>query len=273
MAEPEIAPATGTGTEETVVETPEETPITGTPADDSADGEDEVLEADAAEVEAGTKTNVPYSRFKSVNERRKAAEARTAELEAKLAALTPKEEAKPTQPKDKLKRTLTPAPADMTPLEQMEYYGLQTLETHPEIFDAWFEKTFGIPADQAAATLAHATTTTRETIVAQFEKACEDRGLDPKNPSVQDAVGRLMDSKKYRNFGEAMDVFVKPKPSAPIQKKPATKGAESEGLALGGFSRVAVLPKTAKEAGILAAQGKAIEHVSVSDILRASMKT
>jgi hypothetical protein len=269
MDEPEIQPDAGTGEEEVATETTEEPTVTDTPADDSADGDEDGTEAEPESHETKGETNVPYSRFKSVNERRKAAEARAAELEAKLAAATPKEEPKPVSPRDRLKRTLTPAPADMTPLEQMEHYALQTIELHPEILDSWFESKFGMPADQAAATLAHTTTTTRETIVAQFEKACGDRGLDPKNPAVQDAVGRMMDSKKYKSFGEAMDVFVKPKTNGTAPRK-VVKGAETQCVDVVGLSRVRVLPKTAKEAGVLAAQGKSIEHVSVSDILKAS---
>ena len=269
--EPEIAPESGTGTDDSAPEIVEETPTTETPADDSADGEEESTEDSGTDQETKGETNVPYSRFKSVNERRKAAEAKLAEVEAKLAAATPKEGPKPPSPKDKLKRGLKPAPADMTALEQMEYYALETLEQHPEILDAWFERKFGMPADQAAATLAHTTTTTRETIVAQFEKACSERGLDPKNPAVQDAVGRMMDSKNYKTFGEAMDVFVKPKTNGNPPRK-IVKGAETSGVDVVGLSRVRVLPKTAREAGILAAQGKSIEHVSVSDILKASVE-
>lgn len=270
MDEPETQPDAGTGADDTATETTEDTPITDTPADDSADGDTGAADDAGAGQAAAGDSNVPYSRFKQVNERRKAAEARTAELEAKLAALAPKEPPKPVSARDKLKRSLTPAPADMTPLEQMEHYALETIEQHPEILDAWFERKFGMPADQAAATLAHTTTTTRETIVAQFEKACGDRGLDPKNPAVQDAVGRMMDSKKFKSFGEAMDVFVKPKTNGTAPRQVA-KGAESQGVVVDGLSRVRILPKTAKEAGVLAAQGKAIEHVSVSDILKASV--
>jgi hypothetical protein len=268
--EPETAPETGTGNEEVAPEVVEDSPVTDTPADDSADGDNDETETGTQDHEAKAESHIPYSRFKSVNERMKAAEAKAAELEARLQALTPRVEPPPVLPKDKLKRSLKAAPADMSPLEQMEYYALETIEQHSEVLDNWFEKKFGMTADQAAATLAHTTTTTRETIVAQFEKACSERGLDPRNPAVQDSVGRMMDSKKFKSFGEAMDVFVKPKTNGTVQRK-NVKGPETVGVEIGGLSSVRVLPKNAKEAGILASQGKSVEHVSVSDILKASV--
>jgi len=269
--DPEITPDAGTGTDDTEPETTDEAEVTDTPADDSADGDD-ATDGDDSGHQAAAGTNVPYSRFKSVNDKRKAAEAKSAELEAKLAALSPK--AEPVAPKDRLKRALKPAPEGSTPLEAMEHYALETLETHPEIFDQWFESKFGMPADQAAATLAHTTTTTREAIRSQFDAACGERGIDPKNPAVQDAVGRMMDSKKYRSFGEALDVFVKPKATTTtVTKKSTPKGPESSGVDVDGLSRVRILPKSAREASELAAKGQRVEHMSVSDILRATMGT
>ena len=268
--EPETTVDAGTTTEEDATETTEEAEVTETPADDSADGDDDGSEADAAAQEAAGKTNVPYSRFKNVNERRKAAEARTAELEARLAALTPKEEVKPVAPKDRLKG-LKAAPMDMSPIEQMEFYGLQALEAHPEILDQWFERKFGVKPEAAAATLAHSTVSTRDQIRSQFETACAARGLNSKDPNLQAIVGSAMDTGKFKSFGEAMDVFVKPKTNGTSPKKVVGKGAESEGVDVGGLSRVRVLPKNAKEAGVLAAKGQAIEHVSVTDILKASV--
>lgn len=266
--EPEVTPETGTGTNDVAEESAEETPGAATLADDSAGGNGE-SEDDAEGHEAAGKTNVPYSRFKSVNDRRKAAEAAVAELQAQLAAQSQKAEAKPLTTADRLKKGLKAAPADMSALEQMEFYNLETMEQHlPEMFDRIFEAKFGMKPEAAAAVLGHSSVTTREQIVQQFEAAAGARGLDPKNPKLQDAVGRLMDSKQFKNFGEAMDVFVKPKTNGIIPKKSTGKGAETDGLDVGGLSRVKALPKTAKEAGILAAQGKSIEHVSVSDILR-----
>jgi len=271
--EPETAPETGTGSDEAAPEATEETTATESPADDSVvGGEDGSEDHAAAQEEDAGKTHVPYSRFKSINERRKAAEAKAAELEAKLAALTPKPEPVVIAPKDKLKRGLRPAPADMTPLEQMEYFALETLEQHPEVIDAWFERTFGMAPDVAAATLSYSSNATRDTIVGQFEKACGERGLDPKNPAIQDAVGRMMDSKKFKTFGEAMDVFVKPKTNGNSPVKKVVKGAESDGVEVGGLSRVRILPRTAREAAALAAQGKSIEQLSVTDLLREMAK-
>jgi len=268
--EPEITPDAGTGTDDATVETTEETSVTETPADDSADGDEDATEGDDTAQETKGDAHVPYARFKTVNERRKAAEAKAAELEAKLAALIPKEEKKQVSPKEKLKG-LKPAPSDMPPLEQFEHYALETLEAHPEILDAWFERKFGMAPDLAASTLVHSTKTTQAAIRQQFESACSERGLDPRNPTLQHMVGTAMDSGRAKSFAEAMDVFAKPKQktNGTTQKPTATKGAESNGVDVDGLSRVRVLPRTAREASLLAAQGKAIEHVSVSDILKA----
>lgn len=268
--EPETEAEAGTATEEAATETTEETDATDTPADDSADGDEDGSEADAAAAEAAGKTNVPYARFKSVNERRKMADAKVAELEAKLAALTPKEEVKPVAPKDRLKRGITPAPADMTPLEQMEHYALQTLETHPEILDAWFEKKFGMAPDAAAATLAYSKDSTQSTIRAQFEKACTERGLDPKDPNLQVMVGSAMDTKKFRTFGDAMDVFVKPKTNGSATKRQVGKGAESDGVDVTGLTRAGRSILTKDEATALAEKGQRVPQKSVVDILRES---
>ena len=265
MGEPVETPESGTG-ETASTETAENTPITETSADDSAAGDTDDSGETAGGATETAGTQIPYDRFKKVNEQRKAAEAKAAELQARIDELTPKPKV---EAKDKLKRSLKQAPADMTPLEQMEFYGLSTLEEHPEVLDAWFERKFGMSPEAAAATLAHTTTTSRATILGQFEKACNDRGLDPRNPSVQEAVGRLMDSKKFNSFGEAMDVFVKPKTNGTVAPRKVGKGAESESVAVEGLSRVRILPRTAQEAHALAAKGQAIEHESVTNVLAA----
>ena len=264
MPEPETTTDAGTVTEETATDTTEEAPITETPADDSADGEDGESEGDGEGQAASGKTNVPYDRFKSVNERRKSAELEVAALKAKLEALTPKEPVRPEDPRAKLKKIVA-APADFSPLEQFEYYGQQTLEKHlPEML----ERLIGMKPEAAAAVLGFSKDSSRETIKGQFEKACTDRGLNAKDANLQAIVGSAMDTGKFKTFGDAMDVFVKPKTNGTGPKKVVGKGAESEGVDVGGLSRVRALPKNAKEAGVLAAQGKSVEHVSVTDILK-----
>jgi len=268
--EPETTADAGTANEETVTETTEETPVIDTPADDSADDDSEDSEGEVTAQGVKGETNVPYSRFKNVNERRKAAELKASELEAKLQKYEGPKGPVAATPKERIKG-LKAAPVDMTPIEQMEWYGVQALEAHPEILDQWFERKFGVKPEAAAATLAHSTVSTRDQIRSQFEAACAARGLNSKDPNLQAIVGSAMDTGKFKSFGEAMDVFVKPKTNGTSPKKVVGKGAESEGVDVGGLSRVRVLPKNAKEAGVLAAKGQAIEHVSVTDILKASV--
>lgn len=269
MADPETQPETGTGEQEEVAqEATEETPAVDTPADDSADDEQDEPEVGTQDHEAKPETNVPYSRFKSVNERRKAAETENIELKAKLAALTPKEEAKPESPKARLKG-LQPAPADMTPLEQMEFYGLQALEKHPEFLDKWFAAKFGMAPEQAAATLSYTTTSTQDTIRSQFEAACAERGLDSKSPAIRDAVGRMMDSNKYKNFGEAMDVFVKPRTNGtkPQQKPEQKRGPETGGVDVTGLQRSVKTILDKNEATAMAEKGVRVPQKSITEIL------
>lgn len=263
-----------TAEEGTATETSEETAAESTEVVETEDSDS--IPADDAEGDdsegVSAKSDVKYSRFRSVNERRKAAELENIQLKARLSALEPKPiEVKPPTTRDRLKKTLTPAPADMTALEQMEYYALGTLEQHPEILDEWFEKKFGMKPDAAAATLSHATVSTREQIISQFNEAAASHGLDPKNENLRSAVGALMDTGKFRSFGEAMDAF---KPANPIQKTVAKtingKGQEVESLDLTGLSRVRAMPRNAQDAMKLAAAGKRIEAVSVTDILRAT---
>ena len=271
---PEIAPETGTGTEEIAetVEVPEEP--TAPDADASAVGGPEEDHDDDGESHAASKTSVPYDRFRAINERRKAAESKAAELQAKLSALeTPKaEQPKTVETRSKLKSNLKSAPADLTALQQMEFYGLETMEEHlPALLDAWFEKKFGMASNQAAATMQHATISTRQRIVSEFNEAAKTHGLDPKSETLRSAVGALMDTGKFQSFADAMDAFKPATVPKPPVKMVNGKGAEIDSVDLTGLSRVRAFPKNAQEAMALAAAGKKVEPVSVTDILRASM--
>jgi hypothetical protein len=233
---------------------------------DGADGQGEAVE------DPSRSPDVKYSRFKRVHGRMKTAEEENIALKARLAVLEPKKPERQATAADRVKKILTRAPQDMPLLEQMEYYGVETLRNHPELLDEWFESRFGMKPEQAGATLSHATISTAQQIRNEFKQACEAHGLDPTNEGVQNAVGVLMDSKRYKTFEEAVSVF-KPR-TAVKQVAPRVggngKGAEVETVDLTGLSRVRALPKTKEEAMELAARGKRIEHASVVDILRAS---
>ena len=266
--EPETTTDAGTVTDETPTDTTDDTAVTDTSADDSAGGDDGAVDDDAASQDATGKTNVPYSRFKNVNERRKAAELENAELKGRLAALEPKrEEAKTASPKDRLKG-VTPADPTWTPAQQLEHYALETLEKHPEIIDRRIKELFGMDPAAAAATLSYSKVSNQRTIRGEFEQACREHGLDPANEGVQNVIGGAMDTKKFRTFGEAMDAILPKTKSGTAPKKVNGKGAESDGVDVEGLSRVKALPKDAREAGVLAAQGKQIELRSVTDILK-----
>jgi len=233
--------------------------------DDDAEGDDEAA--------ASTETDVKYSRFRSVNERRKAAEQENRDLKAQLAALQPKkEEPAPLTTVDRLKRSLKPAPKDLDTLGQLEYYGLETLEQHAdEVIGAWFEKKFGMKPEQAGATLSHATVSTREHIRSQFEQAAKAHGYDPTDKQVQTLVGLAMDSGQFKTFGEAMDAM-RPKTAKTEARRVNGKGAESDSVDLTGLSRVRAMPLTKEDAARITKSGKRIENVSVTEILRESMK-
>jgi hypothetical protein len=274
MADPvetaDLGTASETAVEDIVAESATDADIGGSNGDtsDTADGETEI----AATAHTDT---VKYSRFKSVNDRRIAAEQKAAVLEAQLAALQPKtEQPKPKGLRERLKQGFQAAPADMSPLEQFQYYGLQAVEQHmPELLDQWFEGKFGTKPEAAAATLAHSAVFTRENIVRQFTEAATSHGLDPKNEGLRVAVGALMDTGKFRTFADAMDAFkpqAAPKPAP--QHRRVNGGTEIESVDVTGLSRVSSLPRNAKEAGALAAKGKAAPHESVSDILKAFAK-
>lgn len=268
METPETQPDAGTGEETVVPETTSTEEVTETPADDSADGDGSSVDAeDGGHETAGTK--VPYARFYKVNEAKKTLAAENERLKQQIAALQPKEPARPATPADRLKRVLRPAPSDLSTLEQMELYNLDTLEAHaPELIERWFEQKFGMKPEQAAATLTHTTQTTREQIIHQFETAAKARGLDPRSSALKDAVGVLMDTGKYQSFEAAMDTF---KPATPAPKPTPRingKGAEVDTVDLAGLSRVRALPRNAAEASKLAQEGKRIEQMSVQEILR-----
>ncbi len=276
MSDDPVEPAEE-GTAETTPEGDTAEPIEAA-TDDSAEGQDEDAEGEAPEGEepVHAKSDVKYSRFRSVNERRKAAEAEVAKLQAQVAALQPKvEEPAPKGTAERLKNVLKPAPANMTALQQMEFYTLEALQSHlPEMLDQWFEKNMGLKPDAAAATLQHATVSSRQSIVQQFEEAAKTHGLDPRDQGLRDAVGSLMDTGRYRTFADAMDTFRPKTALKPPPGKVNGRGAsEIETLDLTGLPRVNVLPKNAKEAHTLAAAGKRIATLSVTDILNATQKS
>jgi len=231
--------------------------------DDDAEGEDSA-------AGASTPSDVKYSRFRNVNERRKAAESEVLNLRAKLEALQPKkEEPAPRTVADRLKGTLTPAPSDLSVLKQMEYYGLATLEQHAdEVIGDWFKKKFGMGVDEAGATLSHAKVSTRESIRSQYEQAAKAHGLDPSNENVQFIVGTAMDTGRFKTFAEAMDAMTPARPTKTVVRSINGKGAETESVDITGLSRVKSLPRTKEEAMKLAASGKRIEAMSVVDILK-----
>jgi len=247
-------------------------------ADESA--EDEAGDADGdgeeVEAEASGKDVVRYSRFKSVNDRRKAAEAKAAALEAEVARLRPKEDKpQPKGIKERLKADYKPAPADLSALEQMQYYGVQALEQHlPEMLDQWFETKFGTKPEAAAATLAHSAVSTREQIIRQFTEAAESHGLNPKDDGLRSAVGVLMDTGKFKTFNEALDVFKAAGVKVQQKTKPVNgKGAEVEGVDLSGLVRVRNPIITTEQAMSLAAKGQRVEQRSVTEILRSALKS
>lgn len=273
MADPVEEADLGTAEEATEVETAESVEAE---TEDSVDAETEDADGDdsGAETDAQGKGVVKYSRFRNVNERRKAAEERVAELQAEVARLRPKDE-KP-QPKglrERLKQDFKPAPSDLPVLDQMQFYGLQVMEQHfPELMEQWFEAKFGTKPEAAAATLAHSAVSTREQIVKQFTEAAEAHGLDPRDETLRSAVGVLLDTGRFRTFAEAMDVFGASKVK-PQQKRPINgKGAESESVDITGLVRARNSILTKEQAMALAAKGQRVEHVSVVDILKSASK-
>ena len=254
--------------EESAAESIEESAGADEIADD-AEGDDS-----EAEDEPSAKGQVKYSRFRSVNERRKQAEAEVAALKAQIATMSQREEVVSKGPSDRIKKILKPAPATMTALEQMEYYGVETMRAHmPELFDEIFEKRFGMKPDQAGATLSHATTSTRDNLLRQWEESAKAAGLDPRNQTLRNAVGAVMDSGAFSTFAEAISVF-RPQAAKKVEpRKIGKNGAEVESVDLSGLSRVKALPRTKEEAMKLAAANKRIEHASLADILRATQSS
>lgn len=261
-------------------EVAEETPAEQTdPPVQEETGDESIEDADGSdpgdETGAHAKSDVKYSRFRSVNERRKAAEAEVQRLKGQLEALAPKPEpvaAKTT--KDRLKNILKPAPADMPPLQQMEYYTLEAMQEHlPELLDSWFEAKMGMKPDAVAATIQHNTVATREQILTQFNDAAKTHGLDPTDETLKTAVGALMDTGKFRTFDEAMNAF-RPKIAQSTNKvrRVNGKGAETGTLDVAGLSRVTRDILSKDEAMALAAKGVRVEQKSVTDILRAASK-
>lgn len=271
MADPETAAETGPAETETVAETVETETEVETAADDSAGdhGDDDA----EGEPDQQGKASIPYARFKDVNGKRKAAEAKAIELQAKLDALTPKKEEKAVEPKARL-RGLKQAPADWTPMEQMEHYIMAAVEAHPEIIEGILEKKFGMSVDAAAATLAQARPRVQRDIRTEFETACKAHGLDPNDKLVQHMVGTAMDGGLARTFDEAMDAFVKPKGNGKTTttERRRVNGAETDSVDVSGLTRVNKTFLSKDEATALAAQGKRVVQKSVVELLKESSK-
>lgn len=234
--------------------------------------DDDAVSDDSAAAASKHPDSVEYKRFRSVNERRKAAEAENATLKAQIAALQPKKEepiAVPRSTAERIKKILAPAPKDMGTLDQLEYYGVETLRAHlPEMLDELLESRLGMKLDAAAATLSHAKDSTRQTIRSQFEQAAKAHGLDPNNENVQHIVGSAMDSGRFKTFSDAMDAMVPAKAKKEEVRRVNGKGAEIESVDLTGLSRVKAMPMNKEDAMKLAAQNKRVETLSVVEILR-----
>lgn len=265
MVKQEVAPETTEtpGTSETTETVAAET--TETEAADTAEGGEEPATEEAGS-EAKVENQIPYARFKKINDERKA----LLEENARLKASAPKPSEPVADPKSKLTGKLKVAPAGLNEMEQMEWYIANGVELHaPRVVETFMQEKFGMSLDAASAILAQSGQMTHETIVTRFEAACKDRGLDPRNEALRDSIGFIMDKNKFTRFDDAFNALYGETKAAPAAPKRRPNGAEVGGVQGSGLSKVSALPFTTAEATKLAAEGKRIGTPTVTEILAA----
>jgi len=270
MEDPETPAETGTATDDAM-----ETTETENDGADTTPAEAENTEGDAGEGSEGGETAaaegpVPYARFHKVVKQRNETTERLRELEAEnaqlKAATAPKVE-KADDPRATLTGKLGPAPKGLTEMEAVEWYVRKGLELH---LGPLLEQQFGMAPQAVAANVTQLAATTNEQIVAKYNEVAKSRGLDPSNRAIRHAVAAAMDSGEYRDFDAALNAIFGPravtKPNKAVNGKTAGVGAESDGVVAAALTSAKGLPRNAAEAGRLAAAGKRVPHVSVTDI-------
>ena len=214
---------------------------------------------------AGTH-QVPYSRFKQVNEEKKDLRVQNAELQQRLSALEQRASSTNTSTTSATDSLQLPEPPSNLDEKQRVAWYINT------VGKSMIERELGMPVDQVKTLLSTVPAASKEAGRAEWANLCQNHGLDPTDERVVEmGIGFIKG-----NGMEPEDALKRIK--SILGTKPAGEGTsvtpqetETSGVN-GSMTAESILTWNKRDAADAAAKGQASKHLTIEEIIEAKKK-